>query len=245
MSKVVQHLARISRIRRCAIPTTLLSALVLVPAVVTVSMMFVTPLTQAQTQAPAGYSLEVLHNFDSTDGSAPAAAPIQDAAGNFYGTTQFGGTDGYKTVYKVDVNGAETVLQSFTGSNGLLPPGPLLQDASGNLYGTALAGGHLSACGGIGCGVVFKIDVKGTFTVLHAFSSVARGILLAPGLFRDSAGNLYGTTQLGGREMRAARVSSVAAVRPCVHGGCLNHAHGHKTCCQPMEDFPVHPLLVS
>jgi uncharacterized repeat protein (TIGR03803 family) len=101
-------------------------------------------------------------------------------------------------VFKVDVKGNETILHSFSGSDGAFPTGPLLRDASGNLYGTAFLGGS-SGCGGSGCGDVFKIDASGTFTVLYAFTGTnGDGEGAGPGIFRDSAGNLYGTTQDGG-----------------------------------------------
>jgi uncharacterized repeat protein (TIGR03803 family) len=49
-----------------------------------------------------------------------------------------------------------------------------------------------------GCGVVFKIDVNGEETVLHSFTGGGDGWWLNPGLALDAAGDLYGTTQLGG-----------------------------------------------
>jgi uncharacterized repeat protein (TIGR03803 family) len=178
---------------------TLLSALVPVASVVVGSMMFVTPLTQAQSQTPAGYSLKVLHNFDGPNGNHPISGPVREGSSNLYGTTQSGGAANLGTVFKVDAERAETVLHSFSGSDGTLPSGPLVQDASGNLYGTAALGGNLSDCQGSGCGVVFKIDAGGKFTVLYAFTGTnGDGILAGPGLLLDSAGNLYGTTQLGG-----------------------------------------------
>jgi len=45
----------------------------------------------------------------------PFAGLALDVAGNLYGTTQFGGTFGSRTVFKVDTSGNETVLYSFTG----------------------------------------------------------------------------------------------------------------------------------
>jgi uncharacterized repeat protein (TIGR03803 family) len=45
---------------------------------------------------------------------------------------------------------------------------------------------------------VFKLDAKGKLTVLHTFSGGVDGGGPNTGLARDSAGNLYGTTTLGG-----------------------------------------------
>jgi uncharacterized repeat protein (TIGR03803 family) len=104
----------------------------------------------------------VLYSFvGGTDGVNPVAGVIADAAGNLYGTTQYGGGvacfgDGCGTVFKLDRTGKETVLYSFTGgADGASPVAGLVRDAAGNLYGTAYFGGLCSVSGG--CGVVFKI----------------------------------------------------------------------------------------
>ena len=56
----------------------------------------------------------VLHSFKGgTDGAYPFDGLVRDIAGNLYGTTEFGGTDGIGTVFKVDTSGSETVLQSL------------------------------------------------------------------------------------------------------------------------------------
>lgn len=109
----------------------------------------------------------VLHSFSGPDGDNPLAGVISDAAGNLYGTTFLGGSAGPGVAFKLDPSGNEIVLHSFTGgADGAYPTGALIRDAAGNLYGTANGGGNLSACGGYGCGVVFKLDTKGNETAL-------------------------------------------------------------------------------
>jgi uncharacterized repeat protein (TIGR03803 family) len=104
----------------------------------------------------------VLYSFSGgADGGQPVAGLVLDAAGNIYGTTEFGGagTCGCGNVFMLDTSGKETVLHSFTwGADGALPVAGVVLDASGNIYGTAILGGDLS-CGynGEGCGTVFKI----------------------------------------------------------------------------------------
>src|SRR2546421_545381 len=86
-----------------------------------------------------------------------------------------------------------TVLYSFTGStDGALPIAGLVRDKAGNLYGTTNGGGTS------GAGTVFKLDTTGTETVLHSFTGSTDGSFPVAGLVRDKAGNLYGTTELGG-----------------------------------------------
>ena len=132
------------------------------------------------------------------DGANPAAyaaaGVIRDSAGNLYGTTRDGGT-GYGVVFKLDTAGQETVLHSFTGGiDGAYPVGGVIRDSAGNLYGTAAAGGTA------GAGVVFKVNKAGKQTVLYAFRGGDDGGNPDAGVIRDSAGNLYGTTQTYGAE---------------------------------------------
>ena len=147
----------------------------------------------------------VLYRFTGfSDGSGPVAAPVQDAAGNLYGTTEGNGaTNSPSTVFKLDKSGQLTVLHTFdTGfANGGSADSPLVLDKEGNLYGTAPLGGD-DQCGsnGNGCGIVFKVDTKGKFSVIHTFTGPFNGDGWQPegGLVIDHAGNLYGSTYLGG-----------------------------------------------
>ena len=101
----------------------------------------------------------VLYSFTGTggDGANPQAGLVQDAQGNLYGTTTYGGDpaclEGCGTVFKVDTTGKETVLHTFTGTggDGETPGGGLVLDAQGNLYGTTGSGGAYQD------GTVFKL----------------------------------------------------------------------------------------
>jgi uncharacterized repeat protein (TIGR03803 family) len=148
---------------------------------------------QAQTES-------VLYNFTgSPDGAVPESPLISDAAGNFYGTTVYGGARDLGTVFELSPNGDggwnETVLHSFYGEDGEYPEfSPLLFDTAGNLYGTTYYGGS-SGCG-YGCGVVYELSPDGTRwkeTVLYSFTGGADGGGPVGGLIMDAAGNLYGT----------------------------------------------------
>ena len=147
----------------------------------------------------------VLHRFNYKDGGLPSSSLIFDTAGNLYGTTPVGGAYGLGTVFKLvpDVKGRwnETVLHSFNGKDGDGPGSGLIFDSLGNLYGTTFAGGKTSYCSGNGCGTVFELtpgtDGKWTHTVLHSFSG-EDGDVPSSSLVFDMAGNLYGTTELGG-----------------------------------------------
>jgi len=146
----------------------------------------------------------VLYSFTGgADGANPYSTLIRDAAGNLYGTAMHGGivhgSTGFGVVFKLDPAGNQTVLYSFTGgADGAHPTFSLVQDADGNLYGTTESGGIGNGLSGPGDGVVFKVDTAGNETVLHSFTGGADGLQPEAALFRDSAGNLYGTTVAGG-----------------------------------------------
>jgi uncharacterized repeat protein (TIGR03803 family) len=154
-------------------------------------------ITAQSAQAQTAFTYEVLYTFaGQADGGVPAAGLVLDSAGNLYGTTEYRGTSDWGVVFKLDTTAKETVLHSFSGgADGATPRAGLVRDSSGNLYGTALQGGP--PCGPFTCGVVFKIDSTGNYSVLHGFTGVD-GANPEAGLLRDSAGNLYGTTSAGG-----------------------------------------------
>jgi uncharacterized repeat protein (TIGR03803 family) len=141
----------------------------------------------------------VLYNFCSlsgcTDGQYPYAPLVRDAAGNLYGTTQYGGTSNLGVVFKLSATGKETVLHSFTGgADGVYPYGGLFLDAAGSLYGTTESGGTANL------GVVFKISKAGKETVLHSFTGAANdgGEPTSSGFYMDAKGNLYSVASHGG-----------------------------------------------
>ena len=122
---------------------------------------------------------------------------FRDAAGNFYGTTQFGGTSGQGVVFKLDSSGKETVLYSFTGgTDGGIPIGRLV-GGGGNFYGITSAGGDPTCA----CGTVFKLDSSGKLTVLHSFTGGTDGAQ-NPGQPELGLvlinGDFYGATSFGG-----------------------------------------------
>ena len=140
-----------------------------------------------------GGQYRVLHRFGGgADGKWPRAGVIMDPSGNLLGTTSQGGAFNGGTVFKIDINGNETVLRSFGAPNdGQWPYGGLAIDVNGNLYGSTLMGGAKQK------GTVFKIDNAGDYSVLHSFQ-MSEGASPAAGVIVDEDGNLYGTTSQGG-----------------------------------------------
>jgi len=155
---------------------------------------------------------KTLHEFrGGTSGSAPWANLTFDRAGNLYGATQMGGafcTPGvcgliFKLAPNTDGSWTESILYNFCSAanctDGREVTAGLIFDQEGNLYGETGAGGSSDS------GVVFKLapNPNGSWTesVLYNFCSLANcadGRAGGGGLIFDQAGNLYGTTSLGG-----------------------------------------------
>jgi len=144
---------------------------------------------------------KVIYSFrGGADGNEPLfSGVVPDKAGNLYGTTYSGGTYHYGTVFKLDPAGKETILYSFgNGSDGKYLSAGVVLDPAGNIFGTTTEGGIRAIFCDKGCGTVFEIEPNGHERVLHAFTGGADGGLPTGRLVRDSEGNLYGTTELGG-----------------------------------------------
>jgi uncharacterized repeat protein (TIGR03803 family) len=139
------------------------------------------------------------------------AGLISDAAGNLYGTTEFGGGGpcnnslGCGTVFELSPTSGgawnQKVLYNFCPKtncpDGAYPLAGLVFDAAGNLYGTTYRGGAYF------WGTVFELSpaTGGSWKekVLHSFNqngSDAYGP--EAGLIFDAQGSLYGTTSSGG-----------------------------------------------
>jgi len=149
--------------------------------------------------------LTTLYNFCAqagcTDGEFPGFGLVLGTDGNFYGTTEQAGPNGFGTVFQITSAGVLTTLHGFDYGDGSVPT-ELVQAANGNFYGTTQWGGTGTACSSnVGCGTVFKITSAGTFTKLYNFcsqTSCTDGTTPLAGLVQARNGNFYGTTEGGG-----------------------------------------------
>jgi uncharacterized repeat protein (TIGR03803 family) len=142
---------------------------------------------------PSG-DLKVLYAF--TDGQQrlfTTGKLILDSHGNLYGADQTGGASGNGSIFKLTPSGAFNVLYSFTGQGDGAFPNGVISDAQGNFYGTTNQGGAF------GQGTVFKFTPGHGVKVLYSFRGKSDGgEPFDSALYRDSQGNLYGTTMFDG-----------------------------------------------
>jgi uncharacterized repeat protein (TIGR03803 family) len=107
---------------------------------------------------PAG-KVTVLHNFNGTDGCAPAPALLLATDGNFYGTAAGCSMFGYGNIFRITPKGTFSVVYAFDGTTGASPTVPLVQHTNGIVYGDTGSGGLPTGCNGSGCGVFFSLNL--------------------------------------------------------------------------------------
>ena len=135
-------------------------------------------------------TLTTLVSFDMANGATPYAALTLGNDGNFYGTTQGGGSSNDGTAFMMTTNGTLTTLVSFNQTNGVYPNGLTLGN-DGNFYSTTSSGGIS------GKGTVFQVTTNGTLTTLVSFNGTD-GSGPEGELTLGTDGNFYGTTSRGG-----------------------------------------------
>ncbi|MGO8796154.1 MAG: choice-of-anchor tandem repeat GloVer-containing protein [Candidatus Sulfotelmatobacter sp.] len=144
---------------------------------------------------PAGV-LTTLHSFAyRSDGSPSLGGLVQGTDGNFYGTTNGGGSSEVGTIFKITPSGDFTVLHNFAGGSddGANPYSPPVQASDGNFYGVTYYGG------GGDNGTIYKITPAGTFTIINYLGFDGERYPIG-GLIQGPSGELYGTTYWGGNE---------------------------------------------
>jgi uncharacterized repeat protein (TIGR03803 family) len=119
---------------------------------------------------------------------------LQARNGSFYGVTEFNGTHGGGTIYRITGTTA-TTIHNFDQTTGSYPVGGLVEGTDGNLYGTTTAGGGTNA------GVIYRITPAGAYSTMLSFDGVHTldGYQANAGLIAGADGNLYGATVWGGK----------------------------------------------
>jgi uncharacterized repeat protein (TIGR03803 family) len=141
-----------------------------------------------------GTSFEVLHSFATGNGRIPWGDLIEGSDGAIYGTTYGAGLPGSSAIFKYRRD-TSTYLEmyNFPGIAGLHCG--LRRGSDGLLYGTSEGGGTYVR------GTLFRIEESGSnFTKLVDFGAPnVGGHMPRSSPLAASDGQLYGTTEIGGR----------------------------------------------
>jgi uncharacterized repeat protein (TIGR03803 family) len=138
------------------------------------------------------YTFCTVEDLDCPHGSYPSGGLVQGSDGNFYGTTYYGGPNGFGTVFKLTPAGKLTTLHTFVQTDGESPFAGLVQGSDGAFYGTTLIGGLTFS------GAIYKITSTGVFTSLYSLNCESEfcpdGSNPYGGLLQSTDGTFYGTT---------------------------------------------------
>lgn len=154
------------------------------------------------TNSKGTWSETTLYTFCSqsncTDGNGPFAGLAQDASGNLYGTTYFGGSANDGVVFELASGGQYSVLYSFCAqtncSDGSEPLSTVTLDSKGDIFGITSRGGDKNF------GAMFELT-GGAYTRLYSYcalSNCSDGGYPYGTLALDAKGRIDGTTQYGG-----------------------------------------------
>ncbi len=140
-------------------------------------------------------TLSTVYSFCSltscTDGGYPYGGVTLGFDGNFYGTTQGGGSHAAGTVFKVTPTGTLTTLWNFAnGTDDSVPVYTTLLGQDGNMYGVSW--GQYNGQ----YGAFFKVSAAGVFKALSDFTYTNGALPNLPTQGTDL--NFYGTAQAGG-----------------------------------------------
>jgi uncharacterized repeat protein (TIGR03803 family) len=141
-----------------------------------------------------------LHQFAFNEGTGPTAPLVLGVDGNFYGTSEYGGSSAFSgTVFRITPEGQFTLLYQFCSlancADGSSANAGLVQGPDGNFYGATFEGGASND------DTIYRITPAGKLTTLYSFRAQANctdGERPFETLTFGTNGLLYGTTAYGG-----------------------------------------------
>jgi len=166
------------------------------------------------------WTFSTLYTFTGgADGAMPLADLAIGANNVLYGTTYYGGTYGYGTVFQLSNSGnswTEKVLYSFqNGADGANPQSGVTVASNGVLYGNTYNGGTSNM------GTIYElIPVKGggwNEKVLYAFKGNTDGANPVSDMVLGSGGSLFGTTYQGGSVTITNQPPTCTTTSPCTY----------------------------
>ena len=157
-------------------------------------------------------ALSTLHIFSYMDGAFPDGGLVQDTDGNFYGTTFYGGGNGFGTGVQITPSGTLTTLYSFCSTR-LLPGRRIPRCGAGPRYRWEILRDN-----GLGrgqeLGQVFSITAGGTLATLHSFDGLTEGADPIAGLIQGTDGDFYGATDGGASNACFAGCGTIFKITP-------------------------------
>lgn len=142
---------------------------------------------------PPFATLNVIHDFDYTDGSVPDG-DLVEVSNKLYGLTVYGGYYEYGIIFEYDLLSSQFTNEHDFDSDGAYPYGSLVPySGNSNLYGFTSEGGVS------GYGILFEFNpASSNFVSLLDFHNTLNGSYGEGSLLLASNGNIYGMSNYGG-----------------------------------------------
>ena len=97
------------------------------------------------TKSGNDWTESIIYSFTGHDGDNPTSGVILDSNGNLFGTAEYGGANGFGSVFELTPSGngwIETNIYDFQDdADGEYPIAGLMMDGAGNIYGATSDGG--------------------------------------------------------------------------------------------------------
>lgn len=157
----------------------------------------ITASAEPRDRSVAAGRYQVIHDFEGTKrtglGSPDDNPLVRATDGYLYGTSSsWNGSVNKGSIYRVSPSGQVRVVKQLEQPTGADPQG-LTASRTGGVYGIARKGGRH------GCGVIFRLDADGSYTVLWNFDKddAVIGGFPSTRLAEGADGSLYGSTDKG------------------------------------------------
>jgi uncharacterized repeat protein (TIGR03803 family) len=183
--------------------------------------------------APDG-TFSSLYSFaGGDDGSNCYGGLLLASDGNFYGTTEGGGTYGLGTIFRISREGALTTLVNFDGYQGAVPECTLMQATDGNFYGTTEFGGADDF------GAIFRLSIQGALQISEqpqgqtayagdsvSFSVATFGSLPVTYQWLKEGTNLMDGGNISGSNARILRLTDLSPADAATYSVVVSNSYG-------------------
>ena len=161
----------------------------------------------------------LLYSFSNTGPDKPMGGVTQGADGKWYGTTFYGGTYNYGTIFQLAGKKVK-ILHNFNmnADDAAFPSFPLTLGTDGKFYAPSLT----FNMGGFGPESLYNITTKGAYTDLHNLEpggctqGTPDGCLLSSSMVLHPNGTFYGTNAQGGQVGRGVFYSLGTSLKPYI-----------------------------
>jgi uncharacterized repeat protein (TIGR03803 family) len=202
--------------------------------------------------SPEGTVTSLYSFTGGADGSNPFGGLLLSSDGNFYGTTESGGTYGNGTIFRISVGGSFAPLAAFDGYQGANPEAAPVQGTDGNFYGTTQNGGANNL------GAVYRFSIDSPLQITSQpenqlaylgdtvnFSVATFGSLPVSYQWRRYGTNLIDGDNVSGANARVLTLTNVTLANVGVYSVIASNVYGSVTSAPALLQIEISPPLIT